>query len=139
MWTIWLLLGSAFGKHCQQMRGGRPERLGYFSLLPLGSDFVSATLGSPGTGAGTGPVPERGVPKILSKLGLPVTIFHGLCLQQSGLLLPHSVLGPWPSWVAALGFCCLSSSCVLSSTSLGLCFPWPSLRKQLTNLPILHS
>lgn len=56
--------------------------MGYFSLLPLGSDFVSATLGSPGTGAGTGPVPERGVPKILSKLGLPVTIFHGLCLQH---------------------------------------------------------
>lgn len=48
--------------------GWRPESLGHFSLLLLGSDFVSAALGSPGTGARTMPGPERGVLKILSQL-----------------------------------------------------------------------
>ena len=66
-------------------------------------------------------------------------ISWALPATQTGLLLPHSVPGPWPTWVAALGFHCLSTSCGLSSTSLGLCFPWPSLRKQLTNLLIIHS
>ena len=137
----WLLLGSANGKHRQQMRDGRRESLGYFFLLPPGLDSLPVALEPPG--AGTRLVPEKGALRDSEPtLAVSWDISWALPAIQTGFLLPHSVPGALPQ----LGHSSRSGDSEVSPVPLsspplplGLCFPRPSLREQLTYLPILHS
>lgn len=76
--------------------------MGYFFLLPPGLDSLSVALEPPG--AGTRLAHEKvALRDSEPTLAVSWDISWTLPATQTGLLLPHSVPGPCPNWVTALG------------------------------------